>query len=122
LIVSVCRWTEKSDASVTRRLPSITAGEAPKSSWIFTPSAPRATVSATASGLELPRPRKPKLSGHSSAARMMRPSVWGREQLTSKLGPGDMPIIVAEPPASPWYACCGDRKWAWASTVHAVTK
>jgi len=120
LIVSVCRQTLKSCRSAAARQPSSTAGEAPKSSWIFTPSAPPATDSSTAPGSEQPRPRKPKLSGENSAACSIWPRMAGPEQLTSKYGPGDMPMMVVMPPAIACSLCWGQRKWAWLSTAPAV--
>ena len=82
--VSVWMWTEKSLRSAAMSEPLSTAGEAPKSSWILTPSAPAATVSSAAPGSEHPRPRKPKLSGNSSAPWISRPRMFCPEQLTSK--------------------------------------
>ena len=122
LMVSVCRQTEKSLRSAAISEPSITAPEAPKSSWILTPSAPPATDSSTAPGSEQPRPRKPKFSGLRSSDWISCPSTLGPEQLTSKCGPGDMPIIVVVPPASACSHCCGDRKCACASTAPAVIR
>ena len=102
--------------------PSITAAEAPKSSWILTPSAPPATDSSTAPGSEQPRPRKPKFNGQRSQrldqlAQHVGPGAARRRNA----GPGDMPIIVVVPPASACSHCCGDRKCACASTAPAVT-
>jgi len=70
-------------------------GRSAESSWIFTPERAAATDSSTAPTSMQPRPRKPKLSGNFRRASANQLAEYFRsEQLTSKCGPGDMPIMV----------------------------
>ena len=77
------------------------AGIEPQSSWIFRPTQPVSICSTSDAGLcELPRPRKPKLIGHCSAACSILPTLNGPpESMPTVIGPSEPPIIVVMPDA-----------------------
>ena len=123
--VSVWIATCTSLSSATPRQQSIAAGVVPQSSCSFSPQAPAATCSRSGSGSELlPLPKKPRLTGYSSAASSMRarfqaPGV----QVVARVpcaGPVPPPSSVVTPLVSAVSMSCGQMKWMWLSIPPAV--
>ena len=105
---------------------SMTAGDAPQSSWIFSPIAPAFICSAKGlSSEQFPFPKNPRFMGYSSAAlsiisRFQGPGVQV-VALVPSAGPVPPPIIVVTPEYRAHKICWGHIKCIWLSIPPAVT-
>ena len=113
-------------SSATSRHVEMAAGVVPQSSCSFRPMAPARTCSTNASGSEaLPFPRKPRLTGNSSALSSMRPMFQepGVQVVAFVPVAGPVPppskVVIPEDKAS--RISCGQMKCTWLSTPPAVT-
>ena len=95
---------------------------APQSSWILRPMQPPAIWSTSESGLaELPRPRKPKLIGHSSAACSILPTFQAPPQsMPTVIGPSEPPSMVVTPLEIACSQSCALSKWTCTSMPPGV--